>query len=137
MDIEKNLAAIRAALPKGVRLVAVSKHHSVEDVLRAYNAGQRLFGENTVQEMTSKYELLPKDIQWHFIGHVQTNKVKYMIPYVSMIQGIDSFKALYEVNKQAVKVGRIVDCLLQVHIAAEETKFGFSPAECLGMLSAG
>jgi len=99
--------------------------------------GQRIFGESKVQEMTAKYESLPKDIEWHFIGHLQTNKIKYMIPYVAMIHGIDSYKLLAEVNKQAVKAGRTVNCLLQIHVAQEETKFGFSPKECKEMLNAG
>ena len=100
----------------------------------AYEAGQRIFGESKVQEMTQKYEAMPKDIAWHFIGHLQTNKIKYMAPFVSMIHGVDSFKLLCEINKQAAKAGRIIPCLLQIHIAREETKFGFSPDECRDML---
>ena len=99
--------------------------------------GQRIFGESKVQEMTAKYESLPKDIEWHFIGHLQSNKIKYMIPYVAMIHGIDTYKLLAEVNKQAGKAGRTVNCLLQIHVAQEETKFGFSPEECREMLDAG
>lgn len=114
--------------------MAVSKFHPAEAILEAYEAGQRIFGENKVQEMTAKYEVLPKDIEWHLIGHLQTNKIKYMISFVSMIHGIDSFKLLQEVDKQAGKAGRVVDCLLQIHIADEETKFGFSFDECRRML---
>ena len=103
----------------------------------ASDLGQRIFGESKVQEMTAKYESLPKDIEWHFIGHLQSNKIKYMIPYVAMIHGIDTYKLLAEVNKQAGKAGRTVNCLLQIHVAQEETKFGFSPEECREMLDAG
>ncbi len=136
-EIKKNLTAILTELPQGTRLIAVSKFHPQEAILEAYEAGQRIFGENKIQEMTQKYESLPKDIQWHFIGHLQTNKIKYMIDYVSMIHGIDSYKLLCEVNKQAAKAGRIVPCLLQIHIAREETKFGFSFEECKQMLACG
>ena len=134
MSIQSNLKEVLATLPSHVRLVAVSKYHPVEALQEAYEAGQRIFGESKVQEMTQKYELLPKDIEWHFIGHLQTNKVKYMAPFVSMIHGVDSFKLLCEINKQAAKAGRIIPCLLQIHIAREETKFGFSPDECRDML---
>ena len=137
MSIAENLKQVLAELPQGVRLVAVSKFHPNEAIEEAYQAGQRIFGESKVQEMTAKYESLPKDIEWHFIGHLQTNKIKYMIPYVAMIHGIDSYKLLVEVNKQAVKAGRTVNCLLQIHVAQEETKFGFSPEECKEMLNAG
>lgn len=137
MSIADNLKQVLAELPSGVRLVAVSKFHPNEAIEEAYHAGQRIFGESKVQEMTAKYESLPKDIEWHFIGHLQTNKIKYMIPYVSMIHGIDTYKLLAEVNKQAGKVGRIVNCLLQIHVAQEETKFGFSPEECREMLEGG
>ena len=137
MSIADNLKQVLAELPQGVRLVAVSKFHPNEAIEEAYQAGQRIFGESKVQEMTAKYESLPKDIEWHFIGHLQTNKIKYMIPYVAMIHGIDSYKLLAEVNKQAVKAGRTVNCLLQIHVAQEETKFGFSPEECKEMLNAG
>lgn len=135
--IKDNLLSVLPELPEQVRLVAVSKFHPNEAILEAYEAGQRIFGENKVQEMTQKYESLPKDIEWHFIGHLQTNKIKYMAPYVSMIHGIDSYKLLAEVDKQAAKVNRIIPCLLQIHIAQEETKFGFSFDECKEMLSAG
>lgn len=134
MSIADNLKQVLAELPQGVRLVAVSKFHPNEAIEEAYQAGQRIFGESKVQEMTAKYETLPKDIEWHFIGHLQTNKIKYMIPYVAMIHGIDTYKLLTEVNKQAAKAGRIVNCLLQIHVAQEETKFGFSFEECTEML---
>lgn len=137
MSITDNLKQVLAALPAGVRLVAVSKFHPDEAIEEAYAAGQRIFGESKVQEMTGKYERLPKDIEWHFIGHLQTNKIKYMAPFVSMIHGIDSYKLLTEVNKQAAKAERTIDCLLQLHIAQEETKFGFSFDECREMLAAG
>ena len=118
-------------------MVAVSKFHPNEAIEEAYRAGQRVFGESKVQEMTAKYESLPKDIEWHFIGHLQTNKIKYIVPYVSLIHGIDSYKLLTEVNKQAAKVNRTINCLLQLHIAQEETKFGFSFDECRKMLTTG
>ena len=137
MSIADNLKQVLTELPQGVRLVAVSKFHPNEAIEEAYQAGQRIFGESKVQEMTAKYESLPKDIEWHFIGHLQSNKIKYMIPYVAMIHGIDTYKLLAEVNKQAGKAGRTVNCLLQIHVAQEETKFGFSPEECREMLDAG
>lgn len=137
MSIADNIKQVLAELPKGVRLVAVSKFHPNEAIEEAYQMGQRIFGESKVQEMTAKYESLPKDIEWHFIGHLQSNKIKYMAPYVSMIHGIDTYKLLVEVNKQAVKAGRVIDCLLQIFIAQEETKFGFTPAECREMLADG
>lgn len=137
MSIQANLKEVLADLPDDVRLVAVSKFHPNEAIEEAYAAGQRIFGESKVQEMTQKHETLPKDIEWHFIGHLQTNKIKYMASYVAMIHGIDSYKLLAEVNKQAVKTGRIIPCLLQIHIAEEETKFGFSFNECRDMLSTG
>ena len=136
MNVTDNLKQVLAELPSGVRLVAVSKFHPNEAIEEAYRAGQRIFGESKVQEMTGKYESLPKDIEWHFIGHLQTNKIKYMAPYVSMIHGIDSYKLLAEVNKQAIKAERVIRCLLQIHIAQEETKFGFSFDECKEMLVA-
>lgn len=132
--IAENLKQVLSELPEGVRLVAVSKFHPNEAIEEAYGAGQRIFGESKVQEMDAKHESLPKDIEWHFIGHLQTNKVKYIVPYVSLIHGIDSYKLLAEVNKQAAKVNRIIRCLLQLHIAQEETKFGFSFDECRDML---
>ena len=129
MEIGKNITSLLEELPASVELVAVSKTKSNEEILEAYNAGQRKFGENKIQDMTRKYETLPKDIQWHMIGHVQSNKVKYMAPYVSLIQGVDSLKLLKEINKQAQKNNRIIDCLLQIHIAKEESKFGLSVRE--------
>lgn len=137
MDIQLNLRKVLSDLPENVHLVAVSKFHPKEALMEAYNAGQRIFGESKVQEMTEKYEALPKDIQWHFIGHLQTNKIKYMIPYVAMIHGIDTYKLLAEINKQAEKYNRVIPCLLQIHIAQEETKFGFSFEECTEMLEQG
>lgn len=134
MSIADNLKQILAELPQEVQLVAVSKFHPNSAIEEAYQAGQRIFGESKIQEMTAKYESLPKDIEWHFIGHVQSNKVKYMAPYVTMIHGVDSYKLLVEINKQAAKANRIIDCLLQIYIAQEETKFGFSPEECMQML---
>ena len=126
MEIGKNIASLLDKLPPTVELVAVSKTKSNEEILEAYNAGQRKFGENKIQDMTRKYEILPKDIQWHMIGHVQSNKVKYMAPYVSLIHGVDSLKLLKEINKQAQKNNRIIDCLLQIHIAKEDSKYGLS-----------
>ena len=137
MSVADNLRQVLADIPHGVRLVAVSKFHPEEAILEAYGAGQRIFGESKVQEMSRKHEALPKDIEWHFIGHLQTNKVKYIAPYVALIHGIDSFRLLAEVDKQGAKVGRTIDVLLQIHIAREETKFGFSPDECRGMLAEG
>ena len=135
--IQAEIQAIRQELPEGVRLVAVSKYHPVGALTEAYEGGQRIFGESKVQEMTQKHEALPKDIEWHFIGHLQKNKVKYIAPYVTLIHGIDSYKLLAEVDKQAEKAGRVIPCLLQIHIAQEETKFGFSPDECMAMLDEG
>ena len=129
MEIGKNITSLLEKLPSTVELVAVSKTKSNEEILEAYNAGQRKFGENKIQEMTRKYEILPKDIRWHMIGHVQSNKVKYMAPYVSLIHGVDSLKLLKEINKQAQKNNRIIDCLLQIHIAKEESKYGLSVQE--------
>lgn len=129
MSIEKNLQNIKQQIPPHVQLVAVSKTKPVEALREAYQAGQRIFGENKIQEMTQKWEQLPKDIEWHMIGHIQTNKVKYMAPYVSLVHGIDSVKVLQEINKQAKKYQRIINCLLQIHIAEEETKFGFDAEE--------
>ena len=134
--IAENLKQVLSELPDGVRLVAVSKFHPNEAIEEAYSAGQRVFGESKVQEMTAKYESLPKDIEWHFIGHLQTNKIKYIVPYVTLIHGVDSYKLLTEINRQAAKAGRTVNCLLQLHIAQEETKFGFSFDECRRCLQA-
>jgi len=129
MSIAKNLIKIKSQLPENVTLVAVSKTKPVADLMEAYNTGQRVFGENKIQEMTEKWEQMPKDIEWHMIGHVQTNKVKFMAEYVSLIHGVDSLKLLQEINKQAKKHNRIIDCLLQIHIAEEETKFGLDEEE--------
>jgi pyridoxal phosphate enzyme (YggS family) len=129
MSIQDNLRSIQATLPENVTLVAVSKTKPVSDLMEAYEAGQRIFGENKIQEMTEKWEVMPKDIQWHMIGHVQTNKVKYMAPFVSLIHGVDSLKLAQEINKQAQKNNRIIDCLLQVYIAEEESKFGLDEKE--------
>jgi hypothetical protein len=134
MSVADNIKELTAELPKGVRLIAVSKYHPKEMIEEAYNAGQRVFGENKVQEMTAKHDCLPNDIEWHFIGHLQSNKIKYMASYVAMIHSIDSYKLLAEVNKFAEREGRVIRCLLQIHIAQEETKFGFSPEECIDML---
>ena len=135
--IAERIHALTSQLPQGVRLVAISKFHPAEAIAEAYAAGQRLFGESCVQELQAKHEALPKDIEWHFIGHLQTNKVKYIVPYVSLIHGIDSFHLLAEVDRQAERVGRTVGCLLQMHIAREETKFGFSFEECRQLLQEG
>jgi PLP dependent protein len=129
MSISKNLNTIKSQLPEQVTLVAVSKTKPVADLMEAYDAGQRIFGENKIQEMTDKWEVMPKDIEWHMIGHVQTNKVKFMAPYVSLIHGVDSLKLLEEINKQAAKNNRLIDCLLQVYIAEEESKFGLDEQE--------
>ena len=135
MAIHSNLTQIKTTLPENVTLVAVSKTKPIADLMEAYNAGQRIFGENKIQEMTDKWEQMPKDIQWHMIGHVQTNKVKFMAEYVSLIHGVDSLKLLEEINKQAKKHDRIIDCLLQVYIAAEETKFGLDKDEVTELLT--
>lgn len=137
MDIAHKLKQIQAELPANVRLVAVSKYHPAEAILEAYQAGQRIFGESKAQELAAKHEALPKDIEWHFIGHLQTNKVKYIAPYVTLIHSIDSFHLLCEVNRQAEKANRVINCLLQLHIAQEESKFGFSFAECKELLAEG
>ncbi|MCC9020310.1 YggS family pyridoxal phosphate-dependent enzyme [Flavobacterium lipolyticum] len=135
MSIASNLNTIKTGLPETVTLVAVSKTKPVPDLMQAYDAGQRIFGENKIQEMTEKWEQMPKDIQWHMIGHVQSNKVKFMAPFVSLIHGVDSLKLLQEINKQALKNDRIIDCLLQIHIAEEETKFGLDENELNELLS--
>jgi PLP dependent protein len=129
MNIEHNIKQIQNHLPETVKLIAISKTKPIEDILAAYNAGQRRFGENKVRELTSKYEQLPKDIEWHLVGHLQSNKVKYVAPFVALIHSVDSFGLLQEINKQALKNNRIINCLLQVHIAKEETKFGLSESE--------
>lgn len=133
MNVEKYQEFLRV-IPENVQLIAVSKLHPASEVEAAYALGQRDFGENWAQEMREKHEVLPQDIRWHFIGHLQTNKIKYIIPYVYMIHSIDSFKLLQEVDRQAAKHNRTVGCLLQFHVATEETKFGFSMDECEQML---
>lgn len=135
--IAENLKQVLSELPGKVRLVAVSKFHPNEAIEEAYRAGQRVFGESKVQEMTAKYESLPKDIEWHFIGHLQTNKVKYIAPYISMIEAVDSLKLLKEINKQAAKHDRVVKVLLELHIAAEETKYGLTLDACRALLEEG
>jgi hypothetical protein len=132
--IKENLEKVRATLPKSVTLVAVSKTKPVSDIQEAYDAGHRTFGENYPQEMRDKHEVLPQDIQWHFIGHLQTNKIKYIIPFVTLIHSIDSANLLEAVNKEAKKHERVVDCLLQFHIAMEETKFGLDMEEARQLL---
>jgi pyridoxal phosphate enzyme (YggS family) len=134
MNIAENIDSIKKKLPKGVRLVAVSKTKPIEDILEAYNAGHKIFGENKVQDLVQKYEELPKDIEWHFIGHPQTNKVKYIAPFISLIHGVDSLKLLKVINNEAKKNNREVECLLQFHIAEEETKFGLTLNEAREIL---
>ncbi len=129
MKITANLQQIKDPIPEHVTLVAVSKTKPNTAILEAYQAGQRIFGENKVQELTEKYESLPKDIEWHMIGHLQSNKVKYIAPFVSLIHGVDSFKLLKEINKRAAQNERVINCLLQIHIAEEDTKFGFDEKE--------
>ena len=132
--IAEKIFALKQILPESVQLVAVSKTKPNEDIIQAYQAGQRIFGENKVQEMVDKYESLPKDIQWHLIGHLQTNKVKYIAPFVTLIHAVDSLKLLKEINKEAKKNNRIIDCLLQFHIADEDTKFGLTFEEATEIL---
>lgn len=134
MSVAENLKKVQSSIPVGVTLVAVSKFKPEEDIMGAYKCGQRIFGESRVQELLCKYESLPKDIKWHFIGHLQTNKVKYIVPFISMIHSVDSIKLLEDINTQAEKNGRIIDCLLQIHISKEETKFGFTYDECVDAL---
>jgi len=134
MDIAVNIISIKKKLPKGVRLVAVSKTKPIEDILEAYHAGHKIFGENKVQDLVQKYEQLPKDIEWHFIGHPQTNKVKYIAPFVRLIHGVDSMKLLKVINNEAKKNNREIECLMQFHIAEEETKFGLTLKEAREIL---
>ncbi len=134
MTITKNLEKIKSTLPGNVILIAVSKTKPAEEIMEAYNAGQRDFGENKAQEMTEKWEHMPKDIRWHMIGHLQRNKVKYIAPYVHLIHAVDSLKLLKEINKQAQKNNRTINCLLQVYIAKEDTKFGLDPEEVTQLL---
>jgi PLP dependent protein len=135
MSIKKKLLHIKSSLPEHVTLVAVSKTKPISDLMEAYEAGQRIFGENKIQEMVDKWEEMPKDIEWHMIGHVQSNKVKYMAPFVSLIHGVDSLKLLEEINKQALKNNRVIDCLLQIYIAEEESKFGLDEEELSALLA--
>ena len=135
MSITQNLNHIKSQLPEHVTLVAVSKTKPVSDLQEAYDAGQRIFGENKIQEMVEKYEQLPKDIQWHMIGHVQRNKVKYMASFVDLIHGVDNLKLLKEINKQALKHNRVINCLLQIKIASEDTKFGMTTTEAMAILN--
>lgn len=137
VDVAKNLRAVLANLPAGVRLVAISKFHPNEYIEAAYAAGQRIFGESHEQELAQKVKTLPKDIEWHFIGHLQTNKVKYIAPYISMIEAVDSMKLLREINKQALKNNRVIPVLLELHIAEEETKYGLTLDACRELLEAG
>lgn len=134
MNIKNNITNLRQNLPQGCKLVAVSKTKPIEKILEAYDAGQRIFGENKVQELVPKHDALPKDIEWHMIGHLQTNKVKYIAPFITLIHSVDSVKLLEEIDRQAKRAGRIISCLLQIHIAEEETKFGFSGEELIDFL---
>lgn len=136
-DVAKNLHEVLRDLPDGVKLVAISKFHPNEYIEVAYNEGQRIFGESQEQELSRKVDTLPKDIEWHFIGHLQTNKVKYIAPYISMIEAVDSLKLLKEINKQAEKHNRVINVLLELHIAEEESKYGFSPDACRQLLEEG
>ena len=136
-DVAKNLHEVLRNLPDGVKLVAISKFHPNEYLEAAYREGQRIFGESQVQELTRKVETLPKDIEWHFIGHLQTNKVKYIAPYISMIEAVDTLKLLKEINKQSAKYNRVINVLLELHIAKEESKYGFTPDACRELLESG
>ena len=135
--IKSHLADVLARLPQSVRLVAVSKFHPIEALQEAYDCGQRLFGESRVQELQAKHAALPQDIEWHFIGHLQQNKVKYIAPYVSLVHAVDSLRLLQEINRQALRCGRVIPCLLELHIAQEESKYGFTPEACEEMLAVG
>jgi PLP dependent protein len=137
MSIADNIQKLKDEIPPHVTLVAVSKTKPVEAIMEAYNAGHKIFGENKVQEMTAKHEQLPGDIEWHLIGHLQTNKVKYIAPFVHLIHSVDSIKLVQEIDKQGKKNGRVIDCLLQIHIAMEETKFGLSFEEAETLLTSG
>lgn len=136
-DIKGHLHEVLASLPDGVRLVAVGKYHPCEDIMAAYDAGQRIFGENHVQELAKKQPVLPQDIEWHFIGHLQTNKVKYIASYISMIEAVDSLKLLREIDRQAAKHDRVVKVLLELHVAQEDTKYGLSLDACRSLLEEG
>lgn len=134
-NIAEQIKRISDTLPCGVTLIAVSKYHPADAVMQAYEAGQRDFGESKAQDLVKKHDILPDDIKWHFIGHLQSNKIKYIAPFVHLIHSIDSYKLLQEVNRHGEKQNRRIACLLQIHIAQEETKFGFTPDECMEMLS--
>lgn len=134
MSIKENLLKIKSTIPANVTLVAVTKTHPVEKLLDLYEAGHRIFGENKVQELVEKYEVLPKDIEWHLIGHLQTNKVKYIAPFIALIHSVDSWKLLQEIDKQALKHKRTINCMLQIHIANEETKFGLNFQEAADLI---
>ena len=136
-DVAKNLHEVLDTLPDGVKLVAISKFHPKEYIETAYREGQRIFGESHEQELAGKVQSLPKDIEWHFIGHLQTNKVKYIAPYISMIEAVDTVKLLKEINKQAAKYNRVINVLLELHIAEEESKYGFTPDACREFLKSG
>ncbi len=136
-DVKEKLREVLATLPQGVRLVAISKYHPADYLMAAYEEGQRVFGESHEQEIRQKHEVLPKDIEWHFIGHLQTNKVKYIVPYITMIEAVDSLKLLREIQKQAAKVGRVVQVLLELHIAEEATKYGLTLDACRELLAGG
>ena len=135
MSVAEQITRLQKELPEGVNLLAISKYQPIEAIQEAYDAGQRMFGENHIQEMAAKAAALPKDIQWHFTGHVQTNKIKYMVPFVNLIHAVDSFRLLREIDKHAAKHERCIDCLLQIHIAQEETKYGLTVDECRHLLA--
>jgi pyridoxal phosphate enzyme (YggS family) len=135
MDIKENISKIKSTLPENVKLIAVSKFHPAETVKEAYDAGQRIFGENRVQELTAKQAVLPEDVEWHFIGTLQNNKVRHIAPFISMIQSVDSLKLMQEINRQAEKCGRTIRILIEVHIAGEDSKHGFSASECRALFA--
>lgn len=135
MSVAEQITRLQKELPEGVNLLAISKYQPIEAIQEAYDAGQRMFGENHIQEMAAKAAALPKDIQWHFTGHVQTNKIKYMAPFVSLVHAVDSFRLLREIDKHAAKHERRIDCLLQIHIAQEDTKYGLTVDECRQLLA--
>lgn len=135
MSVAEQITRLQKELPEGVNLLAISKYQPIEAIQEAYDAGQRMFGENHIQEMAAKAAVLPKDIQWHFTGHVQTNKIKYMAPFVSLVHAVDSFRLLREIDKHAAKHERRIDCLLQIHIAQEDTKYGLTVDECRQLLA--
>jgi PLP dependent protein len=133
--LSKDFSEFKASLPSGIKLVVISKTRPVNDIMDVYGLGHRVFGENKVQEMLSKAPLLPDDVEWHLVGHLQTNKVKYVAPFVKLIHSVDSLKLLVQIDKEAIKNKRIIDCLLQIHIAEEESKFGLSALEAYKMLA--